>query len=176
MICIKCGKIFNEDWRKDKNQKNKIPCKFCSRACANSRHHSSKTKLKISESIKKSLLWKKGQEVHLKKALQKRIQKICPSCGKSFNVPPCYSMRIYCSRKCYNYDKDHISRKGGSGGYREGSGRSKSGYYKGIYCGSTYELAWMIYQLDNKIAFSRFNSALSAPFTKRKYSSTTEQR
>lgn len=26
------------------------------------------------------------------------------------------------------------------GGYRKGSGRSKHGYYKGIYCGSTYEL------------------------------------
>lgn len=42
------------------------------------------------------------------------------------------------------------------GGYRKGSGRSKSGYYKGIYCGSTYELCWVIYNLDHNIKFDRF--------------------
>jgi len=42
------------------------------------------------------------------------------------------------------------------GGYRKGSGRSKSGYYKGIYCGSTYELCWVIYHLDHNIPFTRF--------------------
>jgi very-short-patch-repair endonuclease len=46
------------------------------------------------------------------------------------------------------------------GGYREGSGRSKSGYYKGIYCGSTYELCWVIHSLDHKIKFSRFETLL----------------
>ena len=43
-----------------------------------------------------------------------------------------------------------------SGGYRQGSGRSKSGYYKGIYCGSTYELCWVIHSLDHGIKFTRF--------------------
>jgi len=42
------------------------------------------------------------------------------------------------------------------GGYRRGSGRSKSGYYKGIYCGSTYELCWVIHSLDHGIRFTRF--------------------
>jgi hypothetical protein len=46
------------------------------------------------------------------------------------------------------------------GGYRKGSGRSKSGYYKGIYCGSTYELCWVIYNLDHKIEFTRFPGKL----------------
>lgn len=46
------------------------------------------------------------------------------------------------------------------GGYREGSGRSKSGYYKGIYCGSTYELCWAIYSLENNIDFTRFPGLL----------------
>lgn len=53
-----------------------------------------------------------------------------------------------------------LSAKGKSGGYREGSGRAKTGYYKGIYCGSTYELVWVIYQLDHGIDFSRFNGYL----------------
>lgn len=47
-----------------------------------------------------------------------------------------------------------------AGGYRTGSGRSKSGYYKGIYCGSTYELCWVIYNLDHAIEFTRFPGKL----------------
>ena len=46
------------------------------------------------------------------------------------------------------------------GGYRLGSGRSKSGYYKGIYCGSTYELCWVIYSLDHNIKFTRFQGCI----------------
>jgi hypothetical protein len=46
------------------------------------------------------------------------------------------------------------------GGYRKGSGRSKPGYYKGIYCGSTYELCWVIYSLDHNVEFSRFDGCL----------------
>lgn len=48
------------------------------------------------------------------------------------------------------------------GGYRQGSGRSKSGYYKGIYCGSTYELCWVIHSLDHGIAFTRFPGKLES--------------
>lgn len=46
------------------------------------------------------------------------------------------------------------------GGYRKGSGRSKSGYYNGIYCGSTYELCWVIYNIDHQIEFTRFPGKL----------------
>lgn len=46
------------------------------------------------------------------------------------------------------------------GGCRKGSGRSKSGYYKGIYCGSTYELCWIVYNIDHQIEFERFPGKL----------------
>jgi hypothetical protein len=48
------------------------------------------------------------------------------------------------------------------GGYRQGSGRSKSGYYKGIYCGSTYELCWVIHSLDHGVKFTRFPGKLES--------------
>ena len=35
------------------------------------------------------------------------------------------------------------------GGLRKGSGRGKKGWYKGFYCRSTWELAWLVYQLDH---------------------------
>lgn len=46
------------------------------------------------------------------------------------------------------------------GGYRIGSGRSKSGYYKGVYCGSTYELCWVIHAIDHDVLFTRFPGML----------------
>ena len=46
-------------------------------------------------------------------------------------------------------------KKKGCGGYRPGSGRGKKGHYKGFYCDSTYELVYIIYNLDHKIKFQR---------------------
>lgn len=42
-----------------------------------------------------------------------------------------------------------------SGGYRKGSGRGKKGIYKGYYCDSSWELAYVIYNLDHNIKFER---------------------
>lgn len=39
MICEICSKEFFKDWRRDKKSK-KLPCRFCSRGCANSRSFS----------------------------------------------------------------------------------------------------------------------------------------
>jgi|AntAceMinimDraft_16_1070373.scaffolds.fasta_scaffold02383_12 hypothetical protein len=41
------------------------------------------------------------------------------------------------------------------GGYRKGSGRGRQGRYKGIWCDSSWELAWVIYQLDHGVEFER---------------------
>ena len=41
------------------------------------------------------------------------------------------------------------------GGYRKGSGRGKKGFYKGYWCDSSWELAWVIYNLDHNIIFER---------------------
>lgn len=67
--------------------------------------------------------------------------KQCPKCNNQHT-----KRGLYCTLKC----------NPNVGGYRNGSGRAKHGYYKGIYCGSTYELIWVIYQLDHNIDFQRF--------------------
>lgn len=38
-----------------------------------------------------------------------------------------------------------------SGGYRHGAGRGKAGWYKGYYCDSSWELAYVIYNLEHNI-------------------------
>lgn len=42
-----------------------------------------------------------------------------------------------------------------SGGRRQGSGRGKKGWYKGIFCDSSWELAYLIYCLDHNINIKR---------------------
>ena len=42
-----------------------------------------------------------------------------------------------------------------SGGLRKGSGRGKKGWYKGFWCDSSWELSWVIYNLDHNIPFIR---------------------
>lgn len=41
------------------------------------------------------------------------------------------------------------------GGYRKGSGRGKSGWYNGYWCDSSWELAYVIYNLEHGISFER---------------------
>jgi hypothetical protein len=41
------------------------------------------------------------------------------------------------------------------GGYVKGSGRGKKGWYKGIFCDSSWELAYVIYCLDHNISICR---------------------
>lgn len=43
----------------------------------------------------------------------------------------------------------------GLGGYIPGSGRGKKGWYKGIHCDSSWELAYVIYCFDHKIDIKR---------------------
>lgn len=43
------------------------------------------------------------------------------------------------------------------GGYRKGSGRGKKGWYKGYWCDSSWELAYVIYNIDHEIRFERNN-------------------
>jgi len=52
---------------------------------------------------------------------------------------------------------DKISKavKGKTGGIRLGGGRGKKGWYKGYWCDSSWELAYVIYNLEHDIKFER---------------------
>lgn len=134
---------------------------YCSRSCGNkSRIVSNETKAKISKSVNE---WNDKNLDMLKNKIR-----ICKHCGKEYK----HSLEIkkFCSTECSNISKSKnlsLSLKGKTGGCREGSGRSKTGYYKGIYCGSTYELAWVIYNIDNNIEFIRFEGFI--PYNNTKY-------
>ena len=52
-------------------------------------------------------------------------------------------------------EKISVKMKEVGGGCRIRSGRGKKGRYKGIWCDSSWELAWVIYNLEHNIKFQR---------------------
>lgn len=131
--CPKCRVTHNKQGR------------FCSRQCANSRVWTDEKKILLSNKMKG---YKFGGAIS---KYPDNITKICKVCSNTFTVAKKYSRRQCCSKSCMYVN---------AGGYRSGSGHSKSGYYQGIYCGSTYELCWVIWALDNQIKFTRFEKTL----------------
>ena len=148
MKCEKCGNDHDGSFGSGR---------FCSKSCANSRVRTDEIKRKISEGVKNSEKFQKGwaKEISVRRGKMIRIEKICPVCNKPFTLKKHQEGKIYCSRKCYNKDSALKYRKKTPGGYRKGSGRSHGGYYKGIWCHSTYELVFLIYCLDHNIQIDR---------------------
>lgn len=128
MRCIKCNIEHDGSFGSGK---------YCSRSCANSRSFSYESNQKRSESLKNSIPWNKGK-------LTAWINTPCEYCGEDIFHMRCNKKRFH--PECW---------KKSSGGYRKGSGRGKSGWYKGIWCDSSYELAWVMYHLDHNIPFKR---------------------
>lgn len=116
--------------------------RFCSTKCARS-FSTSKDRKAINSKIGKSLTGKPSFFLGKLKVL--REERMCPKCKSTFTTRVKSNTR-YCSRKCGGFN---------GGGLRDGAGRGKSGKYKGIRCDSTWELAWVIYQIDHNIEFQR---------------------
>lgn len=58
---------------------------------------------------------------------------------------------------------------GKGGGYKHGSGRGKQGWYKGYWCDSSWELAYVIYNLEHNIQFIRNKEGFEYEFENKKY-------
>lgn len=135
--CIKCNKQFKISGTQKQLDSPKSK-KCCSRFCANSRNHSNETKNKISESM-----------IGLKSPIKglyriNRIERKCIICNNIMLLRPKNPKKYH--KKCYNII---------AGGLRKGSGRGKKGWYKGYWCDSSWELAFVIYNLDHNIKFER---------------------
>jgi hypothetical protein len=48
-----------------------------------------------------------------------------------------------------------VAKQRGLGGYVKGSGRGKKGWYRGIFCDSSWELAYLIYCIEHNITIER---------------------
>lgn len=148
--CAKCGKKFQLQLTQHLYNSGKYR-KNCSRACANSRTWTEQDKLKKSTANKNSENHKLASLKHIKY----ESVHICLFCKGQFKTRN--KNKKFCNRECQNSGQKlglfHITSP--LGGYRKGSGIGKSGWYKGIYCDSSWQLAYVIYHLEHGLNVSR---------------------
>lgn len=131
---------MTKDCPKCNTQHNKSGI-FCSRKCSNSRIQT----LEANNSRRDKL--------------RKLDYKVCPICQEKFLRQSRKNFMKTCSKKCGSVlgkltrnkkiQTGVVYKK--MGGLRERSGRGKSGWYKGFFLYSSYELAFVIYCLDHDI-------------------------
>lgn len=157
-LCLECGVMII--YKKSNNT-------FCSKKCSSKYHIKTgvvrKWTAKEKNKLSTSMLGKERLD------LRNGANILCNNCKKEFYVRP---SKIYkcCSKKCfYEWSNKTGYLKGKLGGYRKEAGRGKMGWYKGIYCNSTWELAWVIYNIDRNIKFKRNNEGFEYNFGNKKY-------
>lgn len=155
---------------------------YCSVSCRNSHKLSDSSKKKISNTLKlynynknpDKPLQKNYQNKHKQgkhkqnKTITNRPSRIlktyhCKFCNNMFTVTANWKNRKYCCQDCKDryYNEIQLPKMGG---YREGSGRGKSGWYKGYKCDSSWELAFVIYHLDHNLYIERCKETRSYIF------------
>lgn len=148
MKCLFCKNEFTPTHHKKQ-------AKFCSQSCSASfnnfnRKFNIETKKKIGGKIKQ---YYATHSHHHKGEFLPRENRNCQFCKSVFSVLP-KSKKKFCSKKCSN-EGLKVLMIGKSGGFREKAGRGKQGIYQGFYYNSSWELAWIVYNLDHNISFSR---------------------
>ncbi len=139
--CLTCNNLF----KISKHSKKENLKKFCNSSCSAKFNN------------KKRIITENHKNNVRNSMLKKYNKKYCVICNNEILLK---RRRKTCSSNCLYKLKQLNPMPKCSGGYRIGSGRSKHGFYKGIYCGSTYELCWIIYNLDHGIKFKRFPTFL----------------
>lgn len=144
VLCPKCKKEFEQPEKGFKN-------KFCSRTCANSHNQT-----------------KEQNNARRKKLAKIRQEKCCITCGKKLGINNKSGYCNICVRVTSEY-REALSKavKGKAGGLREGSGRGKKGWYKGYFCDSTWELAFLVYCIDNNIKIIRNTKGFKYSFNRK---------
>ena len=148
---------------------------FCNSACAakyntTGRKHTKETKEKISTKIKMSPSFQTFVKNTRHENKKRQIGIECPVCHNIFYVSPYESQKIFCSKSCHIKDQQNSFKHCKKPSYKRNHGsNSKKGRYKGIWCESSYELAWVIYNLDHNINFKRNSKSFEYEFEEKTY-------
>ena len=139
--CEKCGKIMTEKYGSGR---------FCCRSCANSHEMSENTKAKIRETSKLVARNKRTDEFKHSILLKNQAKyyehpKYCKYCGAILTYENRH--RSTCSDECL---KLALSVPNNSP-----RPQYKFGNYQGIPCDSSWELAFLVYHIDNNIKIER---------------------
>ena len=181
LICKECGNDYQLDVRQNQFENGDYK-HFCSNSCA--RKYSGKCvnseniKLGMKQSSNKKRIIKccrcnKDIEVSgfvsnilcdecKNKQLINPTGK-CAICGKDISV----NRKTCCKEhekqlRILSYKKTQ-QKYHRCGGMRDRGGYGKQGWYKGYHCDSSWELAWIIYQIDHNVEFKR-NTKIKFPY------------
>lgn len=142
MKCLECKKPTNNP-------------KFCQQSCSAKYNNSQrmprtvKSRLKTSNSVKR---FHKNNPNYIQPGIRcKVIFHICLICDSPFYNKASQLLRKACSSKCTN----ELIRQSAIRQMRKGAG--KQGWYKNIWCHSTWELAFLIWHFDHNKSISRPN-------------------
>lgn len=137
-----------------------IVCKYCGRSF-NNKSHRGCHELYCYDNPSRKDSWNKGLKDDLRcKHTEATKAKLRMGTGKAKSE----ESELERCRKIKEASKNN-------GGYRKGSGRSKHGWYKNIWCDSSWELAWVIFNIDHGISFERNHFAFEYEYegNKKKY-------
>ena len=68
-----------------------------------------------------------------------------------------------------NKTKENWKKNPNMGGLREGSGRGIKGWYKQFYCRSTWELAWLVYNIEHGVVVKQCHESFEYLFEEEKH-------
>lgn len=147
--CEKCGRVMIEKFGAGR---------FCSRSCANGKQHKKETKQKIRNSLleRANRASENGFGIKEKNEFQYWDDpQYCIVCGRELE----YSKKnnLTCSKECTKILQSSIMKEKYKNGsiHQSSSKRYRYGTYKGTHCDSSWELAFVMYMIDNNIAFIR---------------------
>lgn len=150
--CERCGKVMTVKYGSGR---------FCCKSCANSKKHTEETKKKISNALTGRTYERTPSLRNTPQELYEVNPKKCTECGVS--LPYEHRRAKFCTecRKAYmritlsNISKRAVLLSGGNLNVDGTRGRAKYGTYNGIPCDSSWELAFVVYCMDNNIPISR---------------------
>lgn len=170
--CINCGKEYELDVRQ-KQFDNDAYKKCCSSSCAHSYAakfadpEKNKSGMKTFAKVRVIHCHKCGKDVNVIGSVSIIL---CDECKEKTKANPSEKCLI-CGKDvvngrktcCKEHEKElriqsfknKVSKTHSVGGLRNKGGRGKRGWYKGIHCDSSWELAWVIYQLEHNVPFVR---------------------
>lgn len=163
-------KNFNKSSLKYKQYNDKevvYTCSYCGKEChgKNSlKQHETRCKNNPNKIVnyipgfnnKGRIPWNKG----LSKETDDRLQKSGQTLHERYESG---DLKIWCDGLTKDSDErvakyvKKMKNNPDCGGYREKSGYGKSGTYRGIFCNSTWELAYLLYCIDNNYKIERCN-------------------
>jgi len=149
-----CGKHIKKFSPKDewKVGENKYECPYCKKQFKKLGigNHIFRQHTKEGRSIKIPS-WNKGltQETDDRVArVTRRLQRTMKEKAENGELRGCFSKEYFGSN-------EHLKNSAKGGGYHKNLGRGRQGSYKGIWCDSSWELAFVVYHLEHGIPFER---------------------